>query len=196
METEPSLPDKATLRRTLVAARDAEPDRDAKSHQIAARIEAMPAFRRAGMVFSYVGVKSEVATMPILERALALGKRVAVPVCRGHGLDLVRIDRLADLAPAPFGLLEPPTALCGPDRLVAPSMGELVLVPGVGFDRAGGRLGYGRAYFDRLLGQLGPGAVAVGLAFECQVVDRIPMESHDVPMKWLATEAALYSFPV
>jgi len=177
----------------LLARRDAEPDRPAKSRAIAARVLELPECRSARSVASYVGVKDEVATADLLERLLAEGKTVAVPWRPGRDLEFTVITGLRDLAPAPFGLLEPSEAIrVFPDRRVVPGNIDLLLVPGVGFDRAGGRLGHGRGYYDRFLRQCGSAAARVGLAFECQLVDRIPMGPGDEPVDVVVTERSLY----
>jgi 5-formyltetrahydrofolate cyclo-ligase len=177
----------------LLARRKAEPDRPAKSRAIAARVLELPECRSAGIVASYVGVKDEVATADLLERLLAEGKTVAVPWRAGLDLEFVIITGLGDLAPASFGLLEPSAAIRAlPDRRVVAETIDLLLVPGLGFDRAGGRLGHGRGYYDRFLRKCGTAAARVALAFECQLVDRIPMGSGDVPVDVVVTERSVY----
>ena len=99
--------EKARLRAEVLARRDALDDREARGARIQARVLALPEWTAATMVSSYVGVKSEVATLPLIAAALGAGKGVAVPVVEGTGLTLYRIESLDDLAPAPFGLLEP-----------------------------------------------------------------------------------------
>jgi 5-formyltetrahydrofolate cyclo-ligase len=66
------------------------------------------------------------------------------------------------------------------------------VVPGVAFDRCGNRLGHGAGYYDRLLALASPSATLIGLAFDCQMVDSIPVEPHDVRMHYLITESGVY----
>ena len=187
--------EKVRLRRDGLARRDAEPGREAKSAAIADLVRGFGAFRRAQAVCLYVGVRSEVATLALLEEAWGVGKRLVVPVVTGETLSLIRIASAAELAPAAFGLLEP----TGPirrraDRRVQPAEIDLVIVPGVVFDRRGGRIGYGKGYYDRLLARTRAGAVTLGLAFESQVVHEVPMGPKDVHLQYLATEREIYHF--
>ena len=73
-------------------------------------------------------------------------------------------------------------------RIVDPGEIGLVVVPGVAFDPQGGRLGYGRGFYDRLLSRVSEHTVLVGLAYECQVFSHIPMADHDVSMDWVVTQ--------
>ena len=142
---------------------------------------------------TYVGVGSEVATLEIIARALAEGKRVSVPWVAADGLQAAFIRSLDELVPAKFQLLEPREAVrADPGRLCRPAEIDLFVVPGVGFDRAGGRLGHGRAYYDRLLVQARRGAVMLGVGFECQLVAEVPMTPTDVRMDAVVTERDLY----
>lgn len=94
-------------------------------------------------------------------------------------------DRLVE---GVFGIPVPP----GNARL-APGQGEaaLVLTPGLGFDAEGRRLGRGKGYYDRAFGRLLAGALRVGVAYDCQVVDRIPSGPHDEGVDWIVTESCL-----
>lgn len=190
-----SAEEKARIRREVLARRDAEPDREAKSATIVQRILALPEYARTATVATYVGVKSEVATLPIITHALAARKRVVVPIVANDGLRLIRIDAVGELEPAKFGLLEPGPALQErADRRVQPTEVGLYLVPGVAFDHRGGRVGYGKGYYDRLLAKARPGTATVALAFECQVIPEVPMGPSDTHVRMLATELRLYAF--
>ncbi len=184
---------KAALRALALARRDAEPDRDRKSRRILDRVMALPDFGRAGTVATYVGVKSEVTTANLLRAAMSVGTRTAVPCREGDELALYAIEMLGELEEASFGLREPAARVrADPDRRVAPETVDLLVVPGVAFDRRGGRIGYGRGYYDRLLARCRPDAPRVGLAFECQLVEAIPMGPADQPMDLVVPEADVY----
>lgn len=181
------------MRTRMLAAREAEPEREHKSDIIQACLLGLPEFAGAGTVLSYVGVKSEVSTAEVISAALGAGKRLAVPYVTPDGLGSARIHSAAELGPARFGLLEPLALVRNdPARNCPPSAVDLFVVPGVAFDRAGGRLGHGKAYYDRLLARAGEKARFIALAFECQLVDRVPMEASDVFMHAVVTEAAVY----
>jgi 5-formyltetrahydrofolate cyclo-ligase len=113
----------------------------------------------------------------------------------GDEVQLFRLEAISELVPGTFGILEPTAELRElPPRQVLPSQIDLALVPGVVFDRQGNRLGYGRGFYDRLLRQLPREVLRVGLAFECQVVEELPVEPHDERMDWLVTEAGVRRF--
>lgn len=185
--------DKSALRRVVLGRRAALDDRESRSEAILARVRTLEGFGPARLIGSYVGVGDEVGTTAILEEALDRGVTVAVPWREGARLHLARIASLSELVPVSFGLLEPPAALAmQADRVVVPSQVGLMLVPGVAFDRQGGRLGHGRGFYDRLLGEAGRGPLRVGLAFECQIEEQVPLTAGDEPMDLVVTENAVY----
>lgn len=183
--------DKAALRREVLARRSALTDRAARSLAIETRLRALGEFEGAGTIASYIGVGDEVATVSLLEDALARGVTVAVPWRDGNDLHLARIVSLEELVPVSFGLLEPPDELAR-TRLIPPEDAGLLLIPGVAFDRKGGRLGHGKGFYDRLLERAGIGPLRVALCFECQLVEQVPMVAGDEPMDLVVTEAAVY----
>lgn len=187
--------EKARLRREGLSRRDTEADRDEKGRAIAALIRGFPLFRRAGTIAAYVAVRSEVPTLPLLEEMWRTGKGVVLPLVTGTTLALVRVRSAAELAPGTFGILEPdPVISARAERRVQPSEVDLFLVPGVAFDRRGGRIGYGQGFYDRLLARARAGAVTVGVAFESQVVASIPVGPKDVHLRHLVTERQIHTF--
>lgn len=152
-------------------------------------------YREAPIVFTYASVGTEVDTHAIINRSLEAGKVVALPRCvRGtRTMAWHRIASLDDLEPGFCGLDEPvddDATLLDPARVPITS---LALVPGLLFDDAGYRLGYGGGYYDRFLAEF-PG-VSLGLVRERQRVESLEAlgarEAFDVPVSWLATEKGL-----
>lgn len=184
--------EKARLRQEMLERRLALPDRDRRSAEIQARVQALPYWASAAVVSTFVGVKSEVGTTPLISAALAAGKRVAVPVVEGGRLQLYRIESLDELQPAPFGLLEPPKELRRKHRRVVSTTVSLYIVPGLAFDKAGGRLGYGKGYYDALLSSTKPVVPKVGVGFEAQIVPVVPMGPTDVRLPIVVTEVETY----
>lgn len=138
----------------------------------------------------YCAIHNEVPTDSIADCALAAGKRVAYPRVVGGNLEFVEIASLGDLVPGSFGVPEP---LSG--NRVPPAALDLIVVPGVAFDRTGHRLGYGRGYYDRALDKCRPDCSKVGLAYDFQVVAALPaMEEHDRPLTMLITEQETLNF--
>lgn len=180
---------KAEIRRAMLAARRAlsGPERKERARAIARRLGELPAWRDAGIVHVYIGaVDGEVETREIVREGLEGGKRVLCPRVRWspRGLDTFEIGSLADLEEGERGLAEP-----APDRTrrIAPGARiDLVVVPGIAFDRKGRRIGYGAGFYDRFLAETD--APRVALAYSLQVIDAVPAEPHDEPVDWIVTE--------
>ncbi|MEO1528714.1 MAG: 5-formyltetrahydrofolate cyclo-ligase [Planctomycetota bacterium] len=183
--------EKASLRRTIRAARREFVDKEAASKTIVEQVLAMPTYRDAKCVLWYLDVRDEVRTLDGVRRALSQQASVAIPWCDEKELRLFRLRDLAELETGRFGILEPRVSLrFEDDRLVNADSVDVTLVPGVAFDLSGGRLGHGAGFYDRFL-SLG-GGTRVGLAFECQLVDAVPMADHDVRVDWLVTESRVW----
>ncbi len=184
---------KDEIRKSILRARELEPGRDAKSLIVQGQLLLLPSFAEACTILSYVGVGTEVATDVIVEEALRLGKRVGAPYVTKEGLKSAFIHSRADLVPARFGLLEPAEEIRQEiTRASDVSEVDLFVVPGVAFDRRGGRLGHGRAYYDRLLMQARSDAQFIAVAFECQLVSAVPMTATDIFMHAVITERDIY----
>ncbi len=148
------------------------------------QVIAWPIFQASHRMACYVSIGQEVDTHRLIVSALAMGKQVYVPVTRAKGvMHLQEIFGLDELRPVRFGLLEP---VYQAEKVVRPDDLDLVIVPGIAFDRQGNRLGFGGGFYDRFLAQCA--ATCVGLAYGFQVVDGVPTESHDVQMDGLVTE--------
>jgi 5-formyltetrahydrofolate cyclo-ligase len=135
------------------------------------------------LICTYVGVVKEIQTASLIERLLASGKKVVVPDWegwkQGSGLRIVQIKSLGDLTSENRIVPQPRVS---EERLVRAEDVEVFLVPGLAFDISGNRLGMGGGYFDRLLSLSSPFANLIGLAYDFQVVDRLPVGNHDVPV--------------
>jgi 5-formyltetrahydrofolate cyclo-ligase len=142
----------------------------------------------AEIVCSYVSFREEVETFGLLSSLFAEGRRVAVPV-HLHGvvqpLIFAEIRSLDELVPNHFGIPQPPRDAA---RFLPTDAIPVFLVPGLAFDPAGRRLGYGLGFYDRAFAAAAPGALKIGLAFELQVLESVPADPHDVPMDLVVTE--------
>ncbi len=181
---------KAKLRREILARRDALPqeDRRSRSASIAGALFALPEYRAAGTVLFYVSFRSEVSTRRMIEQAVSHGKKVLAPKVdrRRRELRLFEIkDLSADLEAGYMNIYEPVEKRT---REASPEEPDLVVMPGVGFDEKGNRLGYGGGYYDRLAMKLRSGIRLVALAFEEQMVDEVPSLSHDRKVDMIITE--------
>jgi 5-formyltetrahydrofolate cyclo-ligase len=187
---------KQALRIRGLAARQRQENREALGQEICRKLAELPEYQAAGTVMFYVNMPREVDTRHFLPIARQQGKRVAIPYCCQGRIEIFRWESMAELQPSKFGVLEPTPELCRqPNRAIAPDEVDLVVVPGVAFDRQGGRLGHGKGYYDGLLRQMRSGTPFVALAFECQMVPQIPMMPHDVAMHKILTERTIYGGP-
>ncbi len=151
---------------------------------------ALPAYAEADVVMFYIDVRSEVRTRHDLELALQSGKKIIVPWCNEDGeLELFHLESMEELELGMYRILEPRQELRRlPSRQVNVESLDLIMVPGVGFDIRGGRMGHGKGYYDKLLEHARKDTPLVALAFECQIFDEIPVADHDVFMDLIITE--------
>ncbi len=137
-------------------------------------------------VSSFMPLRAEKSRRsPLIERWIEEGRKVILPRVEGDVMTLVEMDGLDDLGPGYRGLLEPRP---GAGRKVPWKEVEVALVPGLAFDLQGNRLGRGGGHYDRALPRLGPKALKIGLAFDFQVVERLPAEARDIPVHLVVTE--------
>ena len=168
---------KKAIREQAHAARNGLANKDDLSRSVCERLVALPDYTRARTVMYYVDVRSEVRTRHYLPAALTQGKRIIVPYCVEGELELFLLQNMEELAVGMYKILEPKVELrARPDKRVEPGDLDLVVVPGVAFDRRGGRLGHGFGYYDKLLERARPDAPLVALAFECQLFPHVPMQ--------------------
>ncbi len=195
--TEPS-DRKARMRRAAYDARNAQEDKDALSQQAVARFVELPEYRVARTALWYLDCRSELRTRHALPAALASGKRIAVPYCTvdevgANKLGLWLLESMDELIVGKWKILEPPRERWGQaGKEVDPAELDIVMVPGVGFSREGGRMGNGQGYYDRLLARVRPDCALVGLCFESQLFDDLVVSPHDVFMDQVVTELAAY----
>ncbi len=179
--------DKETIRKEILAKRATHPQpvRLIKSAEIGARLFSLDAFAKARTVLFYAAKGDEVLTQGMILRSLSEGKRVALPLVRSGDLVLSEIKNFEgdDIAPGTFGILEPKVVLP-----VEPGHIEAVIVPGVAFDEHGNRVGFGKGYYDRLLKRLEKRIPRIGLAYEFQIVPKIPAGEWDIPVHVIVTE--------
>jgi len=147
----------------------------------------LPGYEAAENVLLYVtAFPEEIETSPFLSSSLSAKKRIFCPrvdrAARQLRLHRVR-DPAADLAPGVLGIREPRADL--PE--IQPEELDWILAPGLAFDRRGYRLGRGAGYYDRLLTRLRPDAICWALCLSCQLVERLPVEDHDMPLDGVST---------
>lgn len=189
---------KQQLRRSAYSRRNAQPDKDSISARICAAFTALPEYRGARTVMLYLSCRSEVRTRPMVEAALDTGKRIVIPYCTVDGaghpkLGLWWFESFDELKPGMWNILEAPKPRWGePGKEIDRKALDLIMVPGVAFDATGARLGNGRGYYDRLLAEVRPDCPAIGVSFESQIFEEIPMDRFDIHLDGVITEAHFY----
>jgi len=166
------------LRKKLEALKPEE--RRRRSGEILGRLFRHPKFSEAESLLTYLSAKSEVETNPVVGEARRQGKRVYIPRLDSEKkrMWIIEVTGGEKLTPNRYGILEPPFEI---KRVGNPKNLDLAVIPGLGFDPEGGRIGRGEGYFDRFLEEA-QRAYKIGLAFECQMVDQVPRGSHDILM--------------
>jgi len=181
--------EKSVLRKKLKSERDRLTKEEiiAKSKLISQRLFNLKEFQQAKTVMFYVSFGSEVNTQEMIKKSLKLKKQVVVPKVNKNpkGLSAIKITNIAtDLVPGSYGILEPKTNL----PTIEPEQIDLVLVPGLGFDYRGRRIGYGGGYYDCWLKHF-PIRKRIGLAFDSQIFKEIPTGKSDMKLGKLITES-------
>lgn len=188
--------EKARVRAVLRAQRRALHGEDvrARGAAVQARALLLPELRTARTLALYAALPGEVPTDALLAAALAQGKTVVFPVVphAGRCLAFRAVDSPSQLRPAgPLHIREPEEG-----RPAVPlSAIDVFVVPGLGFTRAGSRLGQGAGYYDATLSGASSRSRRVGLAFSEQVLRSLPSGPGDVPMHWVVTEADTFGAP-
>jgi len=185
---------KTAIRKQAHENRRAQTEKDAVSEKIVSRFMDLAEYHSANTVMFYVDVRDEVRTRQALPAALASGKRIVVPYCVDGELELFLLENMEELELGMYRILEPKNELRTIEaKRLQPVDLDLVMVPGVAFDRNGGRTGHGKGYYDKLLQHARLDAPLIALAFECQMFEKIPAESHDIYMDKVVTEDEVYS---
>ncbi len=150
-------------------------DRRSAGERLCRCVEALPEFAAARCVALFAALADEPDTRPMLER-WAAGRRIVLPRVEGETMQFYDYDPQS-LRCGTFGIDEPQRGeACDPADI------DLIIVPGVAFTASGARLGRGRGYYDRYLSQPALRAFRVGVCYAHQIVDALPVESHDIPM--------------
>lgn len=176
--------DKSALRKQMKINKAAlTPDeKSAESRLVWQHIEALPCFATASHILLYHSLPDELSTHEVINRWHALGKTIYLPVVVGDDL-VVRQYTPDDMKQGEFNIWEPTGDDIDTDIL------QLIIVPGVAFDRNGNRLGRGKGYYDRLLSRTQ--ALCVGVCYKCQLAEQIPAETHDRVMHYVVTAEGL-----
>jgi len=177
---------KAGLRQELKNLREALSlaQRENAASNAELKIIDLPEWKRAKVVCLYASFKEELPTLQFLQKVLATEKKCVLPKVNSQGEpELYIVENFRDLELSPLEILEPKKNC----TLISPAQIDFFLVPGIGFDRLGHRLGHGSGFYDRLLSQANPSAFFLGYCYDFQVVPAIPFEAHDIGMHAVVT---------
>lgn len=198
-ELEEILEKKGEMRREAYDRRAAQENKNEVSVEAVNRFMALEEYQAAETIMWYIHCRSETRTKDqLVEEVNKKEKTIIVPYCTvdeygENKLGLWRMESLEEMVVGKWNILEPPKELWGnPDKEVQPEDLDLVMVPGVGFDREGGRMGNGQGYYDRLMERVKPECKLIALCYECQLFDRILTAPHDIYMDKVVTENAVY----
>ena len=180
--------EKAELRRTARALRSGMPAdvRIAASAAICERVLASPLFQNCRTLLCYAPIGSEADVLPVAKAALAQGKAVGFPICHGEEMEFYVVTSLDELCETDAFGIRVPTA--DESRRIMPDASTLMLMPGLAFDRAGNRIGYGKGYYDRYLHRASAMPITLGVTYASTLLDRLPAEVQDIPAAYLVTE--------
>lgn len=162
-----------------------------KSGVIAQKLGQLEEFQASRNLLFFLSLPKEVQTDEMIQMALDLGKRVYVPLVDAdrRRLNISELPGLdIEFEEKRFGIREPGAPHL---KMASPRDLDFVLVPGLAFDRQGGRIGYGAGYYDKFLKEVQDHVFRVGVAFDFQALDAIPQTDLDVPVQKILTENSL-----
>lgn len=185
---------KKKLRKNILTTRSSlsRQEVSTKSKIISNKIKQLIAYEKGQTIMIYLPIRNEVDVTVLIEDLWEKGKRVVIPVCDTKNINLIPTelrDLEEDLAPGTWGILEPKEDKMRPVELKDI---DLVIVPGVGFDVSGNRLGYGGGYYDRFLLEIRANTPKVAVAFQLQIVATMMPDVFDIPMDMIITEEHIY----
>lgn len=159
--------------------------RQQASRKMQAELTKLTCYQAAEYIMLYMAMQDEVQLDELIAMVLKDGKKAVIPLVTGAGLmEAVELSDMADLVPDKYGIK---TVSEEKRRLIAPDKIDLIIVPGVAFDKAGHRLGMGGGFYDRFMLRASR-AVRAALAYDCQLLVAVPAEVHDLTVDYIITE--------
>lgn len=181
---------KQEIRKSLLAIRESLSEKEAqkKSQRICKQLLEMSCFEYAKWIYGYMAIRKEVDICPFLQHHLEHGKKIALPRVNKDTMEFYQIASFDDLEEGSFHILEPK------EECPKAEGGGFMLVPGVAFDREGGRIGYGKGFYDRYFSTHNQVLEKIGIAYKFQVVDKIPVTAEDIRLDGLVYDGDLWMF--
>lgn len=178
--------DKKELRTLILNKRDNIIDKEKKDISIIDTLIDTDYYKESKKIFIYIGFGSEINTLKLIEIFLQGGKDVYVPKTNIQKKEMkaVKIKSLDKLALCKYGILEPDNE----DEVIDREDIDLIIVPGVAFDKSGGRVGYGGGFYDKYLSKIIRNTAKVALAYDFQIINEVPTEDHDIKIDCIITD--------
>jgi len=184
---------KEEIRKIVAERKQTIDDTREMSRRVLSQLMSLKKITTYYTIMTYVDFGKEVRTVPLISELLDQKKHVVVPLCEDGEIQLFRLKNLNELAPGFLGILEPKIELRRQsDRQVRLNELDLILVPGVAFDPQGGRLGRGKGFYDRFLKKTPEKILKIGLAFDWQMFDAVPMSGNDQYVDIVVAENNIY----
>ncbi|MDR1054149.1 MAG: 5-formyltetrahydrofolate cyclo-ligase [Planctomycetaceae bacterium] len=185
---------KEEIRRIVAERKKAITDIQKRNNEVIAKLLRVPEMMTVNTIMMYINTDDEVNTKFMIAGLFVIGKNIVVPYCEGEDIRLCRLKSWDDLVAGHFGILEPKIELRElAERQVHVDELDIVIVPGIAFDPNGGRVGRGKGYYDRFIKKLPENTPTIGLAFDCQIFDKVPMNENDQFIKTIITETQTYT---
>lgn len=160
-----------------------------KSQTITKSLLNLEEYNKANFIFTFISFKDEVNTHEIIKKSLEKNKRIGVPITIPKNKEL-KVSELMDfdkeLELGYYDILTPKEEYL---KIVPPDIIDLVLVPGLVFDRQGYRVGYGGGYYDRFFNSLDEDVLKIGICYDIQIQAKVPRGSYDIPVNYILTES-------
>jgi 5-formyltetrahydrofolate cyclo-ligase len=174
---------KETLRKELKEKRDflSANERTSKSKIIIDKLLSSKEYKNSRVVMTYVSFGSEVETLNLIKKSLLLGKKVVVPYMDEEEMKISYLNDVSNLKETSSNILEPVKILQASKEEL-----DLIIVPGLVFDKKGNRIGFGKGCFDKFLKEVS--AKKIALTYDFQIKEKVPAMEYDVPMNIMISE--------
>lgn len=180
---------KAVFRKKMLIKRDAisDLDREVSAREIGGRLSSVGEYKDARTIAFYMAKGSEVLTLHMIANAFSRGKEVLLPVTTETGMQFHYFTSFHEMTEGKFGILEPL------NREPIHREPDVIIVPGITFDKDLHRLGYGKGYYDKYLAKADrkKRAFRIGLCYDSHVVTALPKHDHDQRMDLVVTETSV-----
>ena len=182
--------EKEEIRKKYLTIRESlsEEEAENKSQSVCKMLFSMSCFEQSDWLYGYMPIRKEVNIRPFLEHLLRNGKNIALPRVDGNTMEFYQITSFDDLKEGTFHILEPK------EGCPKVESSGFMLIPGVAFDFNGGRIGYGKGYYDKYFSTHSHALEKLGIAYTMQIIEDIPTTSQDVRLHGLISEEDFWMF--